>query len=225
VDIHGKPMVVRVHERAARVAELTRVVVATDDERIAAACAEHGVETVMTRGDHATGTDRLAEVAEKVPADLYVNIQGDEPTLEPATIRAAVEPFLAAASPGFEVTNLMCRVRNQTDLMDSTVPKVVVDKAGDAVYLSRLPIPYPKDSRDITYYKQVCVYAFTPKALAEFARLEQGPLEEAEGIELLRYLEAGIKVRFAEVAQDTVAVDTPADLEVVRRLLAPELGG
>ena len=218
-------MVARVFERAVRLKEFDEVTVATDDERIEAACRKLDIPTVMTRGDHPTGTDRLAEVAQRLPADLYVNIQGDEPMLAPETILAAIRPFLEETSPGFEVSNLMTRIRNQTDLMDATVPKVVVDVNSDAVYLSRLPVPYPKDSRQISYYKQVCVYGFTPHALAAFARLEQGPLEQAEGVELLRYLEHGVKVRMVEVEQDTVAVDTPADLEVVRRLLAEELGG
>lgn len=224
-DIHGLPMVARVHQRAAAVPEFDQVLVATDDERIAQACARHSIEVVMTRGDHATGTDRLAEVARKIPADLYVNIQGDEPMLAPQTIQAAIRPFLEKEKPGFEVSNLMAVVRNQTDLMDSTVPKVAVDVNSDAVYLSRLPIPYPKDSRRITYFKQVCVYGFTPQSLELFARTPQGPLEQAEGIELLRFIEHGMKVRMIPVEQDTVAVDTPADLKAVLELTQAEWGG
>ena len=217
-DIHGRPMVARVYERAAVVSEFSQVVVATDDQRIVEACAQYGIPTVMTSDRHPTGTDRLAEVAEKIPADLYVNIQGDEPTLAPETIRAAIRPFQGPERPDFEVSNLMTPIRKQTDLMDNTVPKVVANAKGDAVYLSRLPVPYPKETKGVVYYKQVCVYGFTPAALRAFATHEMGPLEWAEGIELLRFIENGIKVRMIVVDQDTVAVDTPSDLETVREL-------
>ncbi|KMY68328.1 spore coat biosynthesis protein F [Desulfocarbo indianensis] len=217
-DIHGRPMVARVYERAAAVGELSKVVVATDDQRIEKACADLGIPTVITSDRHPTGTDRLAEVADKIAADLYVNIQGDEPTLEPDTIRAAIKPFQESERPDFEVSNLMTPIRKQTDLMDSTVPKVVANARGDAVYLSRLPVPYPKETKGVVYYKQVCVYGFTPAALRAFAGQTMGPLEWAEGIELLRFIENGIKVRMIVVDQDTVAVDTPSDLETVREV-------
>lgn len=223
-DIHGRPMVARVYDQAIRVEGFDRVLVATDDVRIKSACDEFGIPTMMTRPEHRTGTDRLAEVAKRVGADLYVNIQGDEPMVEPDVIAAAIWPFLESGPAPFDVTNLMTQIRRMSDLMNSTVPKVVVNGQGDAVYLSRLPVPYPKDYLNVTYYKQVCVYAFRPDALARFAELPQGPAERAEGIELLRFIEHGIKVRMVEVAKDTVAVDTPTDLEVVRQLVAAALG-
>lgn len=219
-DIAGRPMVARVYDRAVQVAELDQVLVATDDARIEAACNELGIPTVMTSTDHRTGTDRVAEVAEREVADLYVNIQGDEPLVNPLSIAAAVTPFLQEDAPAFEVTNLMTPVRRMSDMVDSTVPKVVVNNEGDAVYLSRLPIPFPKDHQDFTYYKQVCVYAFRPEALKRFAQLSSGPSEQAEGIELLRFIENGIRVRMVLVEDDVVAVDTPSDLDLVRRLLA-----
>ena len=223
-DIHGRPMVARVYDQAVQVDAFAQVLVATDDTRIESVCRKLCIPTMMTRTDHKTGTDRLAEVAQRVSADLHVNIQGDEPMLEPSTIFAAIEPFLGTASHEFEATNLMTPVRRLSDLMDSTVPKVVVNDQSDAIYLSRLPIPYPKDNHDITYYKQVCVYGFRPQALARFAELPQGPSERAEGIELLRFIEHGIRVRMIVVEKDTVAVDTPSDLEMVRQLLADRLG-
>jgi 3-deoxy-manno-octulosonate cytidylyltransferase (CMP-KDO synthetase) len=173
----------------------------------------------MTRDDHRTGTDRVAEVAEREAADLYVNIQGDEPLIDPGSITAAVAPFLDGQTRTFEVTNLMTPVRRMSDLSDSTVPKVVVNDSRDAVFLSRLPIPYPKDNRDFDYYKQVCVYTFTPEALRRFTELSSGPSERAEGIELLRFIEHGITVRMVMVENDTVAVDTPGDVELVLQRL------
>jgi 3-deoxy-manno-octulosonate cytidylyltransferase (CMP-KDO synthetase) len=172
----------------------------------------------MTEPHHATGTDRIAEVATRVPADLYVNIQGDEPMVRPASISAAIVPFLESRALDYEVTNLMAPIRRAPDIIDSTVPKVVVNDDGYAVYLSRSPIPYPKDSHGYSYYRQVCVYGFTPAALAAFAKLKPGPSERAEGIELLRFIEHGIRVKFFEVDDDSVAVDTPSDLETVRRM-------
>lgn len=217
-DIHGKPMVARVHERAKSVTEFQEVYVATDDEQIEAACSDLGIATVMTRPDHPTGTDRLAEVATRVPADLYVNIQGDEPMVRPSSIVAAIAPFLESKKLDYEVTNLMTPIVRSPDIIDSTVPKVVVNDDGYAVYLSRSPIPYPKDNHGYVYRRQVCVYGFTPSALAAFATLKPGPSERAEGIELLRFIEHGIPVKFIEVDDDSVAVDTPSDLETVRRM-------
>ncbi len=218
VDIHGKPMVVRTFEKAKMVKEFDKLLVATDDERIEDVCKKFNIPTMMTSTEHPTGTDRLAEVAEKINGDLYVNIQGDEPLIKKETIAAAISPFITKGLLEFEVTNLYTVIRKHTDLMDSTVPKVVIALDKTAIYLSRLPIPYPKDSRDIKYYKQVCVYGFTPRALAGFAKLKQGPLEKAEGIELLRFIEHNIKVRMVEVEQDTLSVDVPADLELVRKI-------
>ena len=218
-DIWGRPMVARVYDQVAKVSAFREVVIATEDEAIKDKCSELEIPCVMTRDDHKTGTDRVAEVAKMIDADIYVNIQGDEPLLEPDTIELAAQPFMEGVS-NFEVTNLMTPIQKMSDLMDSTVPKVVVNDNSDAVFLSRLPIPYPKGGQDqMIYYKQVCVYGFTPSALEQFSRLSQGPSESAEGIELLRFIEHDIKVRMLITDQDTVAVDTPNDLETVRELL------
>ena len=221
-DIHGRPMVARVYDRARSVADFDQVLVATDDTQIESACAALGIPTVITSDRHPTGTDRLAEVATRVPADLYVNIQGDEPMVRPSSISAAIAPFLESRALDYEVTNLMTPIRRSPDIIDSTVPKVVVNDEGYAVYLSRSPIPYPKDNHQYVYQRQVCVYGFTPSALAAFARLKPGPSERAEGIELLRFIEHGIPVKFIEVDDDSVAVDTPSDLDTVRRMWSEE---
>jgi 3-deoxy-manno-octulosonate cytidylyltransferase (CMP-KDO synthetase) len=132
-------------------------------------------------------------------------------------IRCAIDPFLEEES--LTVTNLMTEIKRHSDLIDSTVPKVVVNSKNEAIYLSRLPIPYPKDTSGLRYYKQVCVYGFKPKALESFCRLSKGPAERAEDIELLRFIENGITVRMVETEKDTVAVDTPSDLKTVRELI------
>jgi len=218
--IHGKPMIWWVYKQASKVKDFQAVYVATDDERISSECRVHKMDFVMTADTHATGTDRVGEVAEQMEADLYVNIQGDEPLISPETIISAIEPFHEERE--IEVTNLMTEVKRHSDLIDTTVPKVVVNSKNEAVYLSRLPVPYPKGSEGLSYYKQVCVYGFTPKALESFCGNSKGPAERAEDIELLRFIESGISVQMVEVAQDTVAVDTPSDLELVRKLLSVE---
>lgn len=223
-DIWGRPMVARVYDQVAKVSAFSQVMVATEDSKIKEVCDQLDIPCVMTRDDHDTGTDRVAEVAKMVSADLYVNIQGDEPLLEPDTIELAIQPFLDTSS-SVEITNLMTPIQQMAQLLDSTVPKVVVNNNSDAIFLSRSPIPYPKGDQDNTvFYKQVCVYGFSPAALEQFSRFPQGPSERAEGIELLRFIENGIRPRMLITDQDTVAVDTPNDLEVVRKILQPLFG-
>lgn len=218
-DICGKPLIWWVYRQAAKVSDLSKVYVATDDRRIKDACDALDIPVVMTSGKHKTGTDRVGEVARKISADLYVNIQGDEPLLDPATIKAAIAPFTKGRRAA-AVTNLMAEIRRPTEVLSSTVPKVVVNGRQEAVFLSRCPIPYPKNPDGAKYYKQVCVYGFTRDALRSFCSLPRGVAESAEDIELLRFIEHGIPVRMVEVYKDTVAVDTPSDLEIVRKILS-----
>lgn len=217
-DIHGKPMVWWVYRAAKKVTEFQEVYVATDDDRIYAACEKLSIKAVMTSEAHPTGTDRIGEVARKIKADLYVNIQGDEPLLEPSTIKRVIAPFVNKDTD-FCATNLMTEIKKMTELLNVNVPKVVTNKDRNAVFLSRLPIPYPKSASRTRYFKQVCVYAFTPKALMDFCSFERGPLESSEDIELLRFIEHNMKVRMVEVEQEPIGVDTPDDLERVRAIL------
>lgn len=217
-EIEGKPMIWWVYRQAAQVPEFAKVLVATDDDRIAAACTELGMGFIMTSNTHPTGTDRVGEAARSMPADLIVNVQGDEPLIDPELIRAAIGPLLER--PEVRVTNLMSRIAVQADLLNTTVPKVVVNQSRLAVFLSRWPIPYPKNPADIPYYKQVCVYGFRNEALQAFCESLRTPCEMAEDIELLRFLEIGVPVQFVEVPEGSVAVDTPSDLERVRRIMA-----
>ena len=218
-DICGKLMIERVFLQAKKVKEFSEVYVATDDDRIFNACRERGVDVVMTSTKHKTGTDRIGEVAEKIPADLYVNIQGDEPLIEPETIRAAIMPFLDNPDTDIHVTNLMTQIHDPVDLINSTVPKVIASADGRGVYLTRTPAPYPKGSVDAVYYKQVCVYGFTPEALRFFCdygkKHGKAKIEAVEDIEILRFIENGYRVQYIEVDSDTIAVDTPKDLQRV----------
>ena len=221
VDICGKPMIWWVYNQCKKVKELDEVYVATDDERIYNTCMELGVQAIMTADTHPTGTDRIGEVARKIPADLIVNIQGDEPLLEPETIRAAIKPFFE--NPELLITNLMTKITNPVDAVNFTVPKVITNKDGIGIYLTRATAPYPKGSINYDYYKQVCVYGFKPEALQFYCEYGQkygkAKIEAVEDIEILRFIENGYKVQYIEVDSETVAVDTPNDLEKVREIV------
>ena len=218
-DICGKPMIWWVYKQAKKVKKIDEVYIATDDKRIEKKCKELNMQVIMTSENHRTGTDRVGEVAKKIKADLYVNVQGDEPLIEPKTIEKAIIPF-QDKNNSIKVVNCMTGIKEMADLIDASVPKVVVNKNNRAIFLSRLPIPYPKSRKGLKYYKQVCVYVFTPDALKNFCELkDKGPAEEAEDIELLRFIENDMEVRMVEVEQDTVGVDTPNDLEMARKLI------
>jgi 3-deoxy-manno-octulosonate cytidylyltransferase (CMP-KDO synthetase) len=230
-DIHGKTMIERVYERARAASLPERVLVATDDERIAAAVRRFGGEVVMTSATHATGTDRLAEAARATDADIVVNVQGDEPMLDPAGIDAAVRPLLA--DPDLPMGTLSLPITDVEEMLAPSVVKVVTDAAGDALYFSRSPIPHVRASggaREAAAAalasglarKHVGLYAYRRAALMRFAALPPAPLEVAEGLEQLRALHHGMRIRVVAVAgEGGVAVDTAEDLERVRALLAP----
>lgn len=218
-EICGKLMIERVYLQAKKVAEFDEVYVATDDKRIYDACIKRNVNCVMTSSEHRTGTDRIGEVARKIPADLYVNIQGDEPLIEPDTIRKAIIPFIENPETDIQVTNLMTEIHDPVDLINFTVPKVIAAEDGRGVFLTRAAAPFPKGNIDAHYYKQVCVYGFTPEALEFYCTYgkEHGKakIEAIEDIEILRFIENGYRVQYYEVDSQTIAVDTPNDLKRV----------
>lgn len=224
-DICGKPMIWWVYQQCKKVEDFNAVYVATDDHRIFDTCAEFGIEAIMTSDIHKTGTDRIGEVARKIPADLIVNIQGDEPLLEPFTIKAAIDPFYK--NPTLEISNLMTRIKDPVDVVNHTVPKVITNKDGIGIYLTRSMAPYPKGSLNYTYYKQVCVYGFKPEALQFYCdygmKYGKAKIEAIEDIEILRFIENGYKVQYIEVDSETVAVDTPNDLEKVRAIVGAKI--
>jgi 3-deoxy-manno-octulosonate cytidylyltransferase (CMP-KDO synthetase) len=223
-DIDGRPMIEHVYRRAAASRSVSRVIVATDDLRIATTVTGFGGHVRLTRADHPTGTDRLAEVAAGLDCDVVVNVQGDEPLLDPRAIAEAVAPF---ADPSISMTTLYRRIDTPAELTDPNVVKVVVDRAGFALYFSRAPIPCVRDPRGgwPPLYRHVGLYAYRRSALLVLASLEPTPLERAESLEQLRALEHGIRIKTVETAYDSIGVDTPQDLEQVRRLLmAPRSG-
>lgn len=217
-DIHGKPMIWWVYQQCIKVKELDEVYVATDDYRIHETCKANNISVLMTSEHHKTGTDRIGEVAEKIPADLYINIQGDEPLVEPETIRQAIIPFFH--NPNLKVSNLKTKIKDPVSVINSTVPKVITNKEGIGIFLTRAAAPYPKGCINYSFYKQVCVYGFKPDALEFYCNAERGAVESIEDIEILRFIENGYKVQFIEVDSDTVAVDTEADLKKVNSIIA-----
>lgn len=216
-DILGKPMIWWVYQQAKQVTELSEVYVATDDERIEQVCKTLNINVILTSKKHKTGTDRIGEVAKLVKADLYVNIQGDEPMIEPETIKKAILPFFQDET--LQITNLMTKISDPVDVINCTIPKVITNKENIGIYLTRSASPYPKGKLNYSYFKQVCVYGFKPEALEFFCKSERGKIEEIEDIEILRFIEAGYKVKYVEVTSETIAVDTKKDLDKVINLM------
>jgi 3-deoxy-manno-octulosonate cytidylyltransferase (CMP-KDO synthetase) len=222
VELAGKPMVQRVYERARQAKLVTRVVVATDDERIVAAVKAFSGEALMTRADHRSGTERMAEVASHILADIYVNVQGDEPLIEPAAIDAAVEAM--AADESVCVSTLCVPITRAEDIANPNVVKVVADFDGNALYFSRAPIPWVRDPSDVEagavrHFKHLGIYVFRRDALLEFPTLPPGELERLEKLEQLRLLENGIPIRVVETEHDSVSVDTAEDVTRVEQML------
>ena len=216
-DILGFPMVYRVYHQAIKVKELDKVYVATDDTRIENVCKSHNIPVIMTDRKHTNGTERLCEVAQNIEADIYVTIQGDEPLLEPDTISKVIKVLLEDNEIG--CATLKIPYHNPIDVINSTTPKVVNDLQNNVILFTRSAIPYPKAALDYIIYKPIGTYAFRRDTLLKYNELKKGPLEDAEEIELLRYIENGIKIKIGITDSDTIAVDTPKDLKRVIDIL------
>jgi 3-deoxy-manno-octulosonate cytidylyltransferase (CMP-KDO synthetase) len=211
-------MIEHVYRRATQARLVDAVLVATDDERIANVVDRFGGTAVMTRASHATGTDRLAEVAAELESDLIVNVQGDEPLIAPDAIDAAIQPMLGATDA--PLATLRRRVTDEADLDNPAVVKIVVDRQGDALYFTRSAIPYVRAGRAApTRWRHLGLYVYRREFLLRLASLPGTPLEEAEGLEQLRALEHGYRIHTVETTIDTIGVDTPEDLERVRQLV------
>jgi len=186
------------------------VFVATDDERIQEHCEQAGIQVVMTSADCLTGTDRVAEVAQHIEADIYINVQGDEPVINPDDIMAVYEAALA--HPG-EIINGMCGVADEGAFRNPSIPKVVARPDGRLLYMSRAGVPTSKNLDFETAYRQICIYSYTKEALKCFSQYGcKTPLEAVEDIEILRFLELGYDVRMVTLSDDSVAVDCPEDI-------------
>lgn len=227
--IKGLPMIQHVYHQVSKAKTVERVIIATDDERIAAAVDGFAGEVMLTRADHPTGTDRLAEVAERIDAELIVNVQGDEPLIDPRMIDQAVQPLID--NPQLQMGTLAGRIDQIEDFYNPNVVKVVKDSAGLALYFSRAPIPWPRDlSRAglaevldrVVLYRHVGLYVYRRELLLNYPKMPVTPLEVLENLEQLRALESGIKLYVSETEFSSHGVDTPEDLERVSRLMSEE---
>jgi len=221
-DLGGSPLIEHVWRRCCEAVDADVVVIATDDDRIADVATAFGANVEMTSPECPTGTDRVAEVASRHPADWYVNVQGDEPFVDPGAIRAVITAAITSRSE-VSAINTMSIIRDETDFRSVTVPKPVTDTSGRLLYMSRAAIPTDKELRFHLAFRQVGLYAFRPSALTHYSPAAvKSPLESIEDIEILRLVEAGLRVQMMEVPHSGIAVDTPADLDRAAHFLLSE---
>jgi 3-deoxy-manno-octulosonate cytidylyltransferase (CMP-KDO synthetase) len=216
--VDSRTMLEHVYERVSMARYLGAVVVATDDSRVHEEARRFGARVAMTRADHVSGTDRVAEVASAFEdCDLVVNIQGDEPLIDPNAIDSAVLPLLE--EPAIPMGTLKKRIEVPREVEDPNVVKVVTDRFENAIYFSRSAIPYSRDRESCTHYKHIGLYVYRRNFLLRYSDMSMGPLERAEKLEQLRALENGFQIRVVETDYESFGVDTPEDLERVRHLI------
>jgi len=211
INLCGLPMIVRTYQQCIKACPAEKVYVATDDERIRHTCELNGIQVIMTSSDCLTGTDRIAECAQYLDADVFINVQGDEPLFNPEDLQTLIE---AARNYPEEVLNGYCEINEESFFRSSSTPKVVFRADGRLLYMSRAAIPTNKQLGFETAWRQVCAYAFPRKALSDFSSTnEKTLLESMEDIEILRFLELGWEVRMLELSSNSIAVDTPEDVK------------
>jgi 3-deoxy-manno-octulosonate cytidylyltransferase (CMP-KDO synthetase) len=216
--VDSRTMLEHVHERASMARYLSSVIIATDDQRIFDEGRRFGARVRMTRTEHVSGTDRVAEVASAFEdVELVVNIQGDEPLIDPGAIDAAVLPLLE--EPAIPMATLKKRIEDPREIADSNVVKVVTDRFENAIYFSRATIPFARDGTTVPLYKHLGLYVYRRDFLLRYSELPMGPLEKIEQLEQLRALENGFRIRVVETDYECLGVDTPQDLERVRALI------
>jgi 3-deoxy-manno-octulosonate cytidylyltransferase (CMP-KDO synthetase) len=221
-DVLGKPMIQHVYERVLLAKTASFAAVATDDRRIFEAVEKFGGRVILTSADHPSGTDRIAEAAEKLglaDTDIVVNIQGDQPTFEPTQIDEVVKPLLE--DPAVDFSTLIYKIQRDEEITDPNAVKVAFDKDHFALYFSRSTIPFVRDrGKKADYWKHHGIYAYRKSFLVAFTQLPQGVLEKLEALEQLRALEHGYRIKVVETQFDSIEVDTPHDLERVKALIA-----
>ena len=216
-EIDGKPMIYYVYQVSKKVKCVDDVIVATDDERIKNAVEKFNGKAVMTSKEHKTGTERIAEVAKNINADIIVNVQGDEPLISSKVIEQAVMPLIE--DKNIKTCTLMTKITKKAEYNDTNIVKVITDKEGFALYFSRSLIPYPREKEHLKIYKHIGIYVYRKDFLLELADMQPTPLEQIECLEQLRVLENGFKIKVVETNYDSISVDTPRDLEVVKKIM------
>lgn len=217
IDLSGKSMLFRTYEQCIKAVDESLVYVATEDDRIVDHCRQYNMQVIKTSDNCMTGTDRVAEVAAAIDADVYINVQGDEPLFNPNDISKIISEL--DKSPG-SILNGYCPIDNEEQYRSLSIPKVVFAPSGRLMYMSRSPIPGNKQERFVKAWRQVCIYAFPKNALLHFAgEKEKTVLELEEDIEILRFAELGYEVKMIELSADSIAIDTPDDVDkVIQRL-------
>lgn len=220
VSIAGRPMIQHVYERVVKANKVSRAVIATDDNRIVEAAKGFAADATFTRSDHRTGTDRVAEVAAHTPAEVYINVQGDEPLVDPETIDAVATAMLEDSE--IAIATPVATITNKNDIIDPNVVKAVLDFDSNVLYFSRAPIPWVRDTGGrvvARHLKHIGIYGFRRSTLLEFPTLPPGELEHVEQLEQLRWLENGFRIRAVETDYDAVSVDVPEDVERVEKII------
>ena len=214
VLINGKPMMWHVYQRALESKVCDEIYIATDDQRIEEVCNELGLKSIMTRSDHPTGTDRVAEAANSIKGDYYINIQGDEPCIDPEAIRAVALGIINCQDESVVASNGYALINNTADVLNTNIVKVIFSIKSNALAYSRNPIPYPHYGI-AKYYRQLGLYGFTKKGLEIFNNTAAGPIETSEQVEMWRFTENELKVAMVETKDDSISVDTRHDLRRV----------
>lgn len=214
--IGNKPLIYYPYQEARKSGIFDDIFIATDNDKVKKIAESFNAGVIMTSTEHLTGTDRVAEVANKIKADIYVNIQGDEIGIKASSIKDIT--FEMKNNPDVEIANLISKVTNPAEILNSMVVKVSLDINKNILYYTRSAIPYPKTESNYTANRQLGVYAFRKKPLFEFSKIAQGPIEHIEGIEMLRFLENGYKIKAIYSKEDSFDVDTHEDLEIARNL-------
>lgn len=214
--INGKPMMWHVYQRALKSSVLDEIYIATDDMRIVKVADEYGLKTIMTSTKHKTGTDRVAEAANQIQADYYVNIQGDEPMIDPEAIKLVAQAIIDCDNPLVQATNAYSTMQEASDVIDTNTVKVIMDINKKALAYSRHPIPFPK-SNIAKYYKQLGLYAFKQSGLQVFSENPPANLEKIESVEMYRLLEHGYSIQMVKTNDVSISVDTPSDLKRIQK--------
>jgi len=219
IEIHGIPMIKRTYLQAKKSTLLNDVVVATEDSRIVDYCVSENIPVIMTSSDCLTGTDRVAEVSKKYEHDFYINIQGDEPVIDPGVITQLVNEY-AKYGDMYIAYNLYKIIDDEKEISSNTIIKVIVNKDDELMYMSRLPIPYSNSNKKSIYKQQIPVYGFTKEALTVFSNHQKTINEQFEDVELLRFVDLGYKLKMSETFASSIAVDVPSDIDKVEMFLS-----
>jgi len=220
IDLNGTPMIIRTYRQCLKAVSANKIFIATDSTLIEKVCVKEGAQVIITSSECLTGTDRVAEVSEKIKADTYINVQGDEPLFNPEDLKLLISEIKKYPK---EIITGYCEINNEKDFRDLNVPKVVIRPDGRLLYASRAPIPSNKSNKFEKGFRQVCVYAFPSKVLKIFSEKKlKTELEKIEDIEYLRFLELGIDIRTLKMSQMSLAVDTPENVIEVKKIIKKE---